>query len=731
LLTRSPFTALLRLPLQESPEELYFNTYRVTDDDELKEFANGVRVWRLKGNAVNMYKRPFEREPEFNLSLAPGLYVFNVGAEWKDKGSVIYGFLVQVNEREAKITNNVSQAFSSTASYSTYAPGDLILSHEDRLYLLEKDVAMVSRECGENMTLLKEGYLFLFDNVTDNYKELKRYADFSLYKNGEIVTKLNVKQGDFFYYNKTIDGNEYTIIKFKLVNIFSSDGLCSGSLAQIQPFFQYSDGTGGQEIQIGNSGFSPLEEWNRTFGGLDENTMKPVKDTIDDYLNQLFFRSTFIEMSVQETKDGGFIMARSYIPASSNKWSGTPFFLNRIDAEDNELWNKTISEPKTRIYSIEETEDNGFVAAGDILPTMQNNLNAWFVKIDSNGSEEWNRTFGDKYEYTPNFVYKTKNSSTASFVSKTKDGGYFLLVVTMEPEGGHFGLIRTDPEGNELWNRTLGLKEYIDRISSLAQTDDGGCIITSVTREEFGNYYDSKLIKLDSNGSEQWNRSFGGEYDDILSSVRQIGDGGYIIAGMTESYGGHDAWLIKTYPNGDEQWNRTFYAGGGSEALDVRQTRDGFILAGRRISYEGNDALLIKTDQDGNEQWMKTFGGKYDDEALFVNQTTDGAFILAGTTESYGSGNKDGWLIKVSGKPGGTGNIPAASQTGTGNTKRNITGISNKTETLAASPTRTVTSVPTETSTIIPPENTAGFEGFLATMALLFAITVRRNRGKS
>ena len=313
-----------------------------------------------------------------------------------------------------------------------------------------------------------------------------------------------------------------------------------------------------------------------------------------------------------------------------------------------------------------------------------------------------------------------------SFVSKTKDGGYFLLGVTGEP-----WLIRTDPQGKELCNRTLGLAVYPDRISSLAKTDDGGCIITSTTQEsDFGKYYDSKLIKLDSNGSEQWNRSFGGEYDDFFSSVRQTGDGGYIIAGMTESYG-HDAWLIKTDPNGDEQWNRTFYAGGGSEALDVRQTRDGFILAGRRISYEGNDALLIKTDQDGNEQWMKTFGGKYDDEALFVNQTTDGGYILAGTTESYGSGNKDGWLIKVSGDPEGTGNIPVASQTETGNTKRNITGISNKTETLAASPTRTVTSVPTETSTIIPPENTAGFEGFLATMALLFAITVRRNRGKS
>lgn len=93
-----------------------------------------------------------------------------------------------------------------------------------RLYLWEKDVEMVSRECGENRTLLKEGYLFLFDNVNDNYNESKRSANFSLYKNGEIVTQSNLKEGDFFYYNRTIDGNEYIIIKFKVVNIFSADG---------------------------------------------------------------------------------------------------------------------------------------------------------------------------------------------------------------------------------------------------------------------------------------------------------------------------------------------------------------------------------------------------------------------------------------------------------------------------------------------------------------------------
>jgi hypothetical protein len=119
LLTRSPFTAHLRMPLLEPPEELGFSTTRVTDNDELKEAANGVRVWSLKyGNATNRYKRPLEREPDIYLSLKPGLYVLRVDANWKDNGSVSYGFLVKVYEPEAKITNNVS-SIEKTANVST------------------------------------------------------------------------------------------------------------------------------------------------------------------------------------------------------------------------------------------------------------------------------------------------------------------------------------------------------------------------------------------------------------------------------------------------------------------------------------------------------------------------------------------------------------------------------------------------------------------------------------
>ncbi|MGB8215952.1 MAG: hypothetical protein WCE94_01515 [Candidatus Methanoperedens sp.] len=119
LITRSPFTAHLRMPLPEPPEELGFSVTRVTDDDELKEASNGVRVWSLKyENATNRYKRPLEREPDIYLSLKPGLYVLRVDANWKDNGSVSYGFLVKVYEPEAKITNNVSSV-EKTANVST------------------------------------------------------------------------------------------------------------------------------------------------------------------------------------------------------------------------------------------------------------------------------------------------------------------------------------------------------------------------------------------------------------------------------------------------------------------------------------------------------------------------------------------------------------------------------------------------------------------------------------
>ncbi len=126
LLTGSPFTAHLHFTLQEPPEEAGLSAIRVTDDDELKVAAYGTRAWRLtpvhvqqqqvNGNHIKKYKLPSERESEINLSLEPGLYVLNMDATWKDKGSVTYGFLVEIYNPVVEVITKAATATESEKS---------------------------------------------------------------------------------------------------------------------------------------------------------------------------------------------------------------------------------------------------------------------------------------------------------------------------------------------------------------------------------------------------------------------------------------------------------------------------------------------------------------------------------------------------------------------------------------------------------------------------------------
>ncbi len=159
--------------------------------------------------------------------------------------------------------------------------------------------------------------------------------------------------------------------------------------------------------------------------------------------------------------------------------------------------------------------------------------------------------------------------------------------------------------------------------------------------------FDVWLVKTDSFGNEQWNKTFGGIYYEWSYSVRQTTDSGYVILGESIPFGGtdHPSWLIKTDLSGNEQWNKTFKG----NMRSVQQTLDGgYILAGAGTPLiGGSDAWLIKTDSFGNEQWHNNFGGINYENIVSIQQTLDGGYILAGDITSFDPIRIHAWLIKV------------------------------------------------------------------------------------
>ena len=306
-------------------------------------------------------------------------------------------------------------------------------------------------------------------------------------------------------------------------------------------------------------------------------------------------------------------------------------------------------------HAVQQTSDGGYILAGWTNLIWAVYYDAWLIKTGAYGNKVWDKTFGGSYE------------DGASAVQQTSDGGYILAGYN-----GSFGagssdawLIKTDAHGNKVWDKTFG-GSYEDEAYAVQQTSDGGYLLVGYTDSFGAGKEDAWLIKTDASGEtcdcsgdgncyeneSKWVKTLGGSGGDYAYSVQQTSDGGYILAGFTNSYGAayDHVWLIKTAANGNEVWDKTFGGISGDWASAVQQTSDGgYILAGGTGSFGAGygDAWLIKTDANGIEVWDKTFGGISDDWAFAVQQTSDGGYILAGSTYLYDASYYDAWLIKT------------------------------------------------------------------------------------
>jgi hypothetical protein len=278
--------------------------------------------------------------------------------------------------------------------------------------------------------------------------------------------------------------------------------------------------------------------------------------------------------------------------------------------------------------SVQQTTDGGYIVAGYTM-SFANGTQFYLIKTNSFGDILWTRTYGE-----------TGNDYGYS-VQWTSDGGY--IVAGKYNAGGSTNrvyLIKTNASGDTLWTKTYEGGAYENAGYSVQQTSDGGYIVAGYT-DSIANSDQVFLIKTNATGDILWTRTYGGTDQDFGYSVQQTSDTGYIVAGTTASFGNlWKVYLIKTNASGDTLWTRVYGGTGQDEGRSVQQTSDGgYIIAGFSSSFGAGmyDVYLIKTSATGDTLWTRTYGGMDEDYGYSVQQTQEGGYIVAGTTTSFGN----------------------------------------------------------------------------------------------
>ena len=341
--------------------------------------------------------------------------------------------------------------------------------------------------------------------------------------------------------------------------------------------------------------------------------------------------------SVQQTIDGGYIIGgRIYSHKTSPRGGAC---LIKTDAGGNKIWDKIFGAEEGAFgQSARQTTDGGYVLCGSIRKVFGEG-GIWLIKTDAEGNELWDKILGGGRGYS---------------VQQTADGGYILCGESDD----HLRLIKTDEAGNTIWDKIF-VGRHLDRGNSVHQTADGGYIVCGWTRPLVGKATIGPpnvwLIKTDAEGNKLWDKMFGNFYAEA-ASVQQTADGGYILCGIGENDKNISIFdtlldkalsrarplLIKTDAEGNKLWERTFDRGYGYSAQ--QSTDGGYVICGKKLL---NNGWLIKTDAEGNKLWGKTFNKETEGltAGLSVQQTVDGGYIICGTLSSEGS--KQVLLLKL------------------------------------------------------------------------------------
>jgi hypothetical protein len=342
---------------------------------------------------------------------------------------------------------------------------------------------------------------------------------------------------------------------------------------------------------------------------------------------------------------------------------------------------------ETALRSMAKTLDGGVVITGGTSSNdgdvhgHHGDADLWIVKLNGSGDTVWTKTYGGSAE------------DGGSCVIANSDGGYLVCGSTSSTNGdvhnnkGGFDawLLKLDRNGDTIWTKTYGGTSS-ERANSIILTADGGYAIAGFTGSNDGDIdknhgsADMWILKINAAGDILWTKTYGGSSWDEASGIVATADGGYALAGLTNSndqdvsgfhespFFSFDMWIVRLDAAGNKLWGKALGGTINEMGLSIVASTDGFVITGLTNSKDGdvtgyhgataffNDLWVVKLNSNGELLWAKAYGGSFDDEGLSIVATPDGGYAIAGATASKdgdvsgyhdGQGTDDIWILKL------------------------------------------------------------------------------------
>ncbi|HEY1038461.1 MAG TPA: T9SS C-terminal target domain-containing protein, partial [Bacteroidia bacterium] len=396
---------------------------------------------------------------------------------------------------------------------------------------------------------------------------------------------------------------------------------------------------------------------------------------------------------VEQTTDSGYVVAGRALSIDGdvifNHDTGTfDAWIIKLSKDGVIQWQKTLGGSQDdEAHCVRQTNDGGYIVAGFTFSSdgdvtlNKGACDYWIVKLDAAGNIQWQKTYGGTVD------------DRAVSIEQTHEGGYIVGGRSNSYNGdviGHHGsqskrdlwVIKIDNSGNLQWQNSLGGSEN-DDCTAIHQTTDGGYIVSGYTKSNdhdvsglHGNTWpDAWVVKLDSLGSIQWQKTLGGSETEDAQDIVQCANGEYMLAGYTASSDGDITsisngssgyiWVVKIDSTGNLIWEDTYGGSNGNWATSIIKTDDdSFVIGGNTWSNDGDvsgnhgllDCWVFKIDSIGVIKWSKSMGGSVGDELNSIQQTMDGGFVFCGESNSndgdvsglHVSGSlKDIWVVKL------------------------------------------------------------------------------------